>query len=80
MARELGLNPKKFGKLDNHKQEPWKTPLPDFIESLYEKRFAKKLPEKIQSIEQSFQAQQQQKATKKLKKQMLQMSALPNMQ
>ena len=24
MARELGLNPKKFGKLSNTKQEPWK--------------------------------------------------------
>jgi hypothetical protein len=22
MARELGMNPKKLGKLDNHKQEP----------------------------------------------------------
>jgi hypothetical protein len=29
MARELRLNPKKLGKLDNHKQEPWKLPLPD---------------------------------------------------
>jgi len=24
MARELGLNPKKFGKLANYRQEPWK--------------------------------------------------------
>ena len=24
MAKTLGLNPKKFGSLDNHKQEPWK--------------------------------------------------------
>ena len=24
MARELGMNPKKLGKLDNHKQERWK--------------------------------------------------------
>ena len=23
MARELGMNPKKLGKLDNHKQELW---------------------------------------------------------
>jgi hypothetical protein len=35
MARELGLNPKKLGKLDNHHQEPWKLPLPAFIEQLY---------------------------------------------
>ncbi len=32
MARELGLNPDKLGKIDNHRQEVWKTPLPQFIE------------------------------------------------
>ena len=52
MARELGMNPKKFGKLDNHKQEPWKAPLPIFIEDLYFKRFGKEKPENVQSIEQ----------------------------
>ena len=31
MARELGLNPRKFDKLANEKQEPWKKPLPEFI-------------------------------------------------
>ncbi len=44
MARELGLNPKKFGKLDNHRQEPWKAPLPEFIEQLYYKRFKRSAP------------------------------------
>lgn len=39
MAKKLGLNPKKFGSLANHKQEPWKQPLPEFIRALYEKRF-----------------------------------------
>jgi hypothetical protein len=52
MARELGMNPKRFGKLDNHKQEPWKAPLPIFIESLYFKRFGKDRPENARSIEQ----------------------------
>ncbi len=28
MARELGLNPKKLGSIDNHDQELWRTPLP----------------------------------------------------
>lgn len=51
MARELGLNPKKFGKLANHKQEPWKLPLPDFIEEIYLKRFKRKRPETIKSVE-----------------------------
>jgi hypothetical protein len=27
MARALGLNPAKLGKLDNRRQEPWKAPL-----------------------------------------------------
>ena len=39
MAQKLGLNPKKLGKIANHKQEPWKVPLPDFIRHLHEKRF-----------------------------------------
>jgi len=51
MARELGLNPKRFGKLANHKQEPWKLPLPIFIEELYFKRFKKDRPEIVKSIE-----------------------------
>lgn len=41
MARELGLNPKQFGKLDNHHQEPWKQPLPEFIASLYKSASAR---------------------------------------
>ncbi len=45
MARELGMNPKKFGGLANHKQESWKVPLPEFIEDLYFKRFKKEKPD-----------------------------------
>lgn len=41
MAKELGMNPAKLGKIANHKQEPWKAPLPEFIEECYEKRFGK---------------------------------------
>jgi hypothetical protein len=52
MARELGMNPKKFGKLNNHDQEPWKAPLPIFIEHLYFKNFGKERPENVRSIEQ----------------------------
>jgi hypothetical protein len=51
MARELGLNPKKLGKIGNSRQEPWKAPLPDFIEELYFKRFGKTRPDKVVSIE-----------------------------
>jgi hypothetical protein len=52
MARELGMNPKKFGSLANHKQEPWKTPLPVFIEECYFKRFHRDKPEVVKSLEQ----------------------------
>jgi len=48
MARELGLNPNKLG---NHGQEPWKAPLPEFIERLCLKRFGKRCPDVVVSIE-----------------------------
>ena len=51
MARELGLNPKKFGSLANNKQEPWKLPLPQYIEHLYMKHFGNEMPESVISIE-----------------------------
>jgi hypothetical protein len=51
MARELGMNPRKLGKLDNDDQEPWKLPLPAFIEKLYRKRFGKDRPDVVVSIE-----------------------------
>src|SRR6266498_1561457 len=51
MARELRMNPKKLGKIDNHRQEPWKTPLPQFIEHLYSKRFGRPAPDVVTSIE-----------------------------
>jgi hypothetical protein len=51
MARELGMNPRKLGKLANHKQEPWKAPLPVFIEQIYQKRFGKSQPDRVISIE-----------------------------
>lgn len=43
MAKELGMNPKKFGKLASNKSEPWKEPLGTFIERCYNKRFNIKL-------------------------------------
>jgi hypothetical protein len=50
MARELGMNPKKFGSLANHKQEPWKAPLPDFIEDIYFKTFKKDKPDVVKKL------------------------------
>lgn len=51
MARELGMNPRKLGGMANHDQEPWKLPLPRFIEYCYEKQFGQKRPDDVRSIE-----------------------------
>lgn len=50
MARELGLNPDKLGKIDNQKQETWKAPLPQFIEEIYFKRFKREEPVTVRSL------------------------------
>ena len=65
MARELGMNPTKFGKLDNADQEPWTQPLPAFIESLYRKRFNKDRPDVVLSIEERARLEEQKKAAKR---------------
>ncbi len=65
MARELSMNPKKLGKLANHKQESWKSPLPIFIEQCYSKRFKKEKPEIIKSIEQLVYEKERKKAEQK---------------
>lgn len=65
MAPELGLNPKKLGKLDNHHQEPWKAPLPQFIEHLYSKRFGRERPGIVTPIEERARAQNAKKAARK---------------
>jgi hypothetical protein len=65
MARELGMNPKKLGKLDNHRQEPWKLPLPEFLEHLYEKRFGKTHPDVVVSIEDVARRDEAKKAAKR---------------
>lgn len=50
MALELGLNPKKFGSLANHKQQPWKSSLQEFIEDLYFKHFKKEKPDVVKPL------------------------------
>jgi hypothetical protein len=65
MAREMGLNPAKLGKIDNHKQEPWKLPLPQFIEHLYEKRFGKTRPDTVMSIEDMVQRKEEKKVARR---------------
>jgi hypothetical protein len=68
MARELGLNPKKFGSLGNTKQQQWKLPLPEFIEEMYFKHFKKRAPENVRSIEQMVKDKARKKAESKAQK------------
>jgi hypothetical protein len=69
MAREIGLNPKKLGKIDNHKQQPWKIPLPQFIEHLYCKRFGRTHPTVVISIEEKVQIEHRKKLAQRARKQ-----------
>jgi hypothetical protein len=67
MARELGMNPDKFGKLANNNQERWKRPLPDFIAHLYVKRFGK-MPDAVRTIEEIAAAEMEKREAKKMRK------------
>jgi hypothetical protein len=68
MAQELGMNPAKLGKLDNHDQEPWKVPLPQFIEHLYLKRFGRERPDVVVSVEERASAKRAKKEARKEEK------------
>ena len=68
MARELGLNPDKLGKIDNHQQEVWKTPLPQFIEDIYFKRFNREEPETVKPLKQIMAEMEVKKKQQKAKK------------
>ncbi len=65
MARELGLNPDKLGKIDNHRQETWKAPLPQFIEKIYFKRFKKEAPETVKPLKEIMAEQEKKKKEQK---------------
>jgi hypothetical protein len=65
MARELGMNPKNLGKLDNASQEPWKVSLPAFIEELYVKRFGRERPDVVRSIEELANAREQKRSIRR---------------
>ena len=68
MARELGLNPKKFGGYANHRQQPWKRPLGEYIEHIYAKRFKKIKPDRVLSIEEQAENIRRKQAEKKARK------------
>ena len=77
MARELGMNPQRLGKIDNHKQEKWKVPLPEFIEHLYFKRFGRTRPDRVVSMEERAKEIEQKRQEKKERKRMEESEALP---
>lgn len=62
------MNPAKLGSLDNHRQQPWKAPLAEYIEQLYEKSFGRTRPEVVVSIEDRARQQTAAKAKKKAQK------------
>ena len=68
MARELGLNPDKLRKIDNHRHEPWKVPLPQFIEDIYFKRFKREQPETVRPLKQILKEMEFKKKLQKEKK------------
>lgn len=65
MARELGLNPDKLGKIDNNQQETWKAPLPQFIEEIYFKRFKREAPETVKPLKEIIAEQEKKKKEQK---------------
>jgi hypothetical protein len=68
MARELGMNPRKLGSLDNRAQEPWKLPLPEFIAECYHKRFGRSAPERVRSLEEVIQAKENRRKERQARK------------
>src|SRR5437773_8084909 len=69
MARELGMNPAKLGRLDNHHQESWKLPSPQFIEDVYRKRFGKTVPDIVISIEERLRRDHEKKQARRTARQ-----------
>lgn len=65
MARELGLNPDKLDKIDNHEQELWKVPLPQFVKKIHFTRFKREMPETVKPLKQIMAEQEKKKKEQK---------------
>ena len=68
MARELGMNPRKLGSLVGGGQEPWKSPLREFIVECYRKSFGRSEPEHVRSLEEVAQAEERRRKEKQARK------------
>jgi hypothetical protein len=64
------LNPKKCGHIANEKLEPWKAPLPAFIERIYFKRYGREHPVDVKSVEEVLRAKEKKKEERRKKKEM----------
>jgi len=49
MAKRLRIDLNRFGDFDDFNEETWKSPIPEFIRMLYERRFGKRLKDKPKS-------------------------------
>ena len=67
--------------MDNHRQEPWKMPLPDYIEHLYAKAFGRSRSDVVMSIEGAGRArlQEKKKAAKREAKRQRRLSTLSSL-
>ncbi len=68
MAREFGLNPKKFGSLPDTKSSPWKAPLAEFTAHCYYKAHKRDSPEVVRSLEQVIKDNEAKKAGRQERK------------
>ena len=68
MARELGMNPKKLGKLVPVSGQQWKAPLPEFVAHCYEKSYGRRTPEKVRSLEQVIEDDERRKEVRRGRK------------
>ena len=68
MARELGLNPQKFGGIANHQQESWKVPIGQFIANCYRKSFGRNAPAKVVTLEEVMTVARERKLAKAARK------------
>ena len=68
MARELGMNPRKLGRLVPSTSQQWKASLPEFIAHCYEKSHGRRTPETIRSLEQIIKDDAKRKEAKRERK------------
>ena len=68
MAREPGFNPKKLGKIANHRQKPWKMPLPEFIGHLYRNQYGGDRPAVVMSPEEKAEMERRKKLSRRARK------------